>query len=281
MSSEVQIYTPEKSLKLRGILSVLKEFFGDLADAYFTSGYSVLSAYYEIKSRYETSVLGPLWMVLSNIIFISVISLIYSSAFGIQLSDYVPFLTAGYLLWMLMVNIIQDGSVTFIWYGHLLKNNKISPLVIYSRLFSRAVIIFAHNIPVIFLIVLYYKGFVFNIPELLFGLTLFVTCTFFMGLAISIMACRFRDIAFVLPSIFQVLILMMPILWKPEMITGRKTILLEVNVIYQLLEIVRAPILGVFVPLHYYINCLALLVVSFLLSAYLYVGSKNKLVLWS
>lgn len=281
MSVTTQNYIPEQSLKNRNILSILAEFLRDIRSAFTSSDYAALSAYYEIKARYATSVLGPLWMVMSNVIFIGVISIIYSSAFAIEIGNYIPFLASGYLLWLLLVGVLQDGSATFLWYGSLLRNNKISPLLIYGRIFSRAVIIFAHNIPVIFAVVLYYKGPVINIPQLILGFSIYLTCSFFMGLAISILACRFRDVLYVLPSVFQVLLLMMPILWKPDMISGRKALLLEVNVIYQLLEIVRAPILGEMAPEHYYINCLIMTVVAFIFSAYLYVGSKNKIVLWS
>jgi ABC-2 type transport system permease protein len=281
MRGDVRVDSRQNIIARSVFFAFIAEFVRDLLEAYSYANYSILSAYYEIKARYATSILGPLWIVLSNSIFIAAISLLYSSIFQIQIEDYVPFLAAGYLLWTLMVSIFLDGSSTFIVHGPMLRDNKISPLIVYCRIYFRSLIIFAHNLPVIIAVVLYYRGFVFDIPMLFLGALLFLTCSFFIGLALSIMSCRFRDIHYVMPSVFQVLILMMPILWKADMITGRKMILIEVNIFYQLLEIVRAPLLGYAAPAYYYVGCAVLLVLSFILSAYMYVNSKHKLVLWS
>lgn len=266
---------------IKGWISSIADFCKDLHEAYQYSNFSFLSAYYEIKSRYASSYLGPMWIVLSNVIFIGFISLLYSSIFNMALDDYIPYLTAGYLLWTFMVAIFLEGSGTFVIYGQTLKDYKISPLVLYCRMFYRNVIIFAHNLPIIFAVVLYFKGFVIDVPMFLFGMMFNLVCIFLIGIAISIVSCRFRDIYYVMPSIFQVLILMMPILWKPEMLVGRKILLVEVNFIYQLLEIVRSPLLGQVAPAHFYLNSLVLLAFLFVMTAVMYERSKSKIVFWT
>jgi lipopolysaccharide transport system permease protein len=280
MTSSVAVDKKDRSSTEKGVLFCLSEFFKDLKSAYQLSRFSLLSAYYEIKARYTSSYLGPIWIVLSNVIFIGFISLLYSSIFNIVLDDYIPYLTTGYLVWILMVTVFLDGSSAFISYGQMLRDYKISPLVLYCRTFFRTVIIFAHSLPLIFFVVAFFKGFIFDIPLFLLGMTINLAGIFLMGLVFAIMSVRFRDINYVLPSVFQVLILMMPILWRPEMLTGKKVILVEANFIYQLLELVRAPLLGTAAPFHFYVNCLVLLAVSYLFAAVMYVRTKNKIVLW-
>ncbi len=264
-----------------GLVAAVLEFIRDLKDATLFVNYSFLSAYYEIKANYKASYLGPIWIVLSNIVFISFISLLYSSIFNIELSEYVPYFTTGYLFWTFMVTVYLYGSSTFILNASSLKDYKINPLVIFFGMFFRALIIFAHNLPIILLSIFYFKGFVSNIPMFALGLSINVLCIFFMSLCISIFSCRFRDIYYLLPTIFQILILLMPILWKADMLVGRKVVLIEVNVLYQLFELVRAPLLGNVVPTHYYLNSVILLLASFLFAAVYYVRNKNKIVFWS
>jgi ABC-type polysaccharide/polyol phosphate export permease len=280
MTSEISVES-QKNTDGQRIVSCLLEFFKDLHEAYVYSNFSALSSYYEIKARYATSYLGPLWIVLSNVIFIGFISVLYSSIFNMPLDEYIPYLATGYLLWTLMVSVFLEGGATFLSYGQMLKDYKISPLVIYCRVFLRAVIVLAHNLPVIFAVVFYFKGFVFDLPLFFLGMLINLSCIFFMGLANAILSCRFRDIYYVMPSIFQVLILLTPILWKADMLVGRKAILLDVNLLYQLLELVRAPLLGGAAPGYFYVNCTILLVISFIVTAFLYVRSKNKIVFWT
>lgn len=280
MTMPIQVYTQE-SLKGRSPFSVISEFLGDLRETFKYGAYSVLSAYYEIKSRYAVSKLGPLWLVLTNMIFIGLIGASYSSAFGVDTSEYVPFLATGYLIWTMMVAFFLQASEDFqTRVAHIMRDNKVSPLLSYVRVFFRALIIFAHNVPFMFMVIFYYKGFVVDVPMLILGFTLFLANCFFLGLICIMLSSRFRDIYYAMPSIFQILILMMPILWMPNMITGRKTVLLEINLLYQLLEIVRAPLLGMAVPTHYFVNCSVLLVISFVTCAYFYTYAKNRLVLW-
>src|SRR3990167_8890673 len=112
MTMPIQVYTQE-SLKGRSPFSVISEFLGDLRETFKYGAYSVLSAYYEIKSRYAVSKLGPLWLVLTNMIFIGLIGASYSSAFGVDTSEYVPFLATGYLIWTMMVAFFLQASEDF------------------------------------------------------------------------------------------------------------------------------------------------------------------------
>jgi len=281
MSSASKISLKNFANSNLGLVASVLEFMKDLVDATLFLKYSYLSAYYGIKANYKASYLGPIWIVLSNVVFISFISLLYSSIFNIDLNEYIPYFATGYLLWTFMVTVFLYGSSSFILNASSLKDYKINPLVIFFGDFFRALIVFAHNLPIILLAIFYFKGFVCNIPMFMLGLCINLLSIFFMTLSLSLFSCRFRDIYYLLPTIFQILILLMPILWKADMLVGRKVVLLEVNVLYQLFELVRAPLLGNMAPTHYYINSVILLLASFLFAAVYYVRNKNKIVFWS
>lgn len=281
MQESIVIDTKAAPKGISFIFYAVREFIDDLIAGYHASSYSLLAAFYEIKSRYKASYLGPFWISLSNIIFIGFISLLYSKIFNIDIVEYVPYLTAGYLLWLLFMGVLLEGSGTYTTLGGVLKDYNISPLTMYLRVYYRALYVFAHNIPLMFLAVIYFQGWVINLPLMLVGLSFALVGLFFLGLCFAILACRFRDIYYVLPSVFQVLILIMPILWKPDMLKGRKALLLDLNILYQLLELVRAPMLGIAVPFQYYINCAAFIAVLFVVTAVSYTYTKRKIVFWS
>ena len=55
---------------------------------------------------------------------------------------------------------------------------------------------------------------------------------------------RFRDIPRILASLAQILFLVTPIIWTPDLL-GPQSYLAQANPFFHLIEIVRAPLLGV------------------------------------
>jgi ABC-type polysaccharide/polyol phosphate export permease len=53
--------------------------------------------FWEVKQRYQRSVLGPWWITISMLIFIVVMGVIYSRLFHQDVTEYLPFFTAGFL----------------------------------------------------------------------------------------------------------------------------------------------------------------------------------------
>jgi ABC-type polysaccharide/polyol phosphate export permease len=56
--------------------------------------YYFLSSY-DVASRFRSSRLGVLWLVIQQLMFALGISLVWSNVFAIDIYDFVPFLTLG------------------------------------------------------------------------------------------------------------------------------------------------------------------------------------------
>src|SRR6202051_1205821 len=52
----------------------------------------------DIRQRYRRSVLGPFWITLSTGIFILLLGVIYSRLFKMDVANYLPFLTVGFVV---------------------------------------------------------------------------------------------------------------------------------------------------------------------------------------
>jgi ABC-2 type transport system permease protein/lipopolysaccharide transport system permease protein len=75
------------------------------------------------------------------------------------------------------------------------------------------------------------------------GLAVILYTGFWLGLVLAALCARFRDIPQVVSSMVQVVFFMTPIMWKPELLSGRPAFVKE-NPFYHFIELLRAPLLG-------------------------------------
>ena len=108
----------------------------------------------------------------------------------------------------------------------------------------RNFLLFLHNLVVFFVIVVAVRSVTpvhwMVIPGLIMT---YVTVTFYSALA-AMIAARFRDIRFIFPYFAQLLFFVTPIFWRPELIKGPKRLIAELNPLYHLVQLTRAPLLG-------------------------------------
>src|SRR5215470_3515765 len=65
----------------------------------------------DIKMRYRGSLLGPFWLTISMVIMIAAIGLIYAR---MEITQYLPFLTVGLVIWNFVSTVITEGRQTFL-----------------------------------------------------------------------------------------------------------------------------------------------------------------------
>src|SRR5476649_1794891 len=75
----------------------------------------------EVKQRYRRSVIGPWWISLSMLIFISVMGVVFSRLFHQSSNEYIPFFTAGYLFWTFISSSINEAAEIFKSNGAFIK----------------------------------------------------------------------------------------------------------------------------------------------------------------
>ena len=72
---------------------------------------------------------------------------------------------------------------------------------------------------------------------------LFADVVHSMEIAAALDIARFRDIMPIVNSLMQIAFFLSPVIWKPEQL-GERAVWLPLNPFYDMLEIVRAPLLG-------------------------------------
>ncbi len=113
----------------------------------------------EIRQRYRRSTVGQLWFTLSMAAMIAGIGLVYSVIFDKPVSDYVPFLGVGLIVWNLLSGLINDLATCFISAETHLRSYPSPRSTIIYRTIARDFLVSAHNfliVPVLLIL--------FNIP---------------------------------------------------------------------------------------------------------------------
>jgi ABC-type polysaccharide/polyol phosphate export permease len=198
----------------------------------------------DILQRYRRSVLGPLWITMSMAVLITALGMLYAVLFELDLTDYLPFLAIGFILWGLVAGMITEGCTVFIDAEGVIKQLSVPISVHVYRIVWRNLLIFAHNVVVFFVVAV-----IFSVPMgwsaflALFGLAILLANGLWLGLLLGLLCTRFRDATPIVASIMQLSFFLTPIIWKPEMLPDR-AIFLMINPFYHAIELVRAPLLG-------------------------------------
>lgn len=202
-------------------------------------------ALFDVRQRYRRSTLGPLWITLSTAIMVASLGFLWSSLFKTPIHEFMPYFAAGLILWNFISAQINEACSTFTQFEGYIKQINL-PLPLYVlRVWSRNIILFAHNLIVFFGV---WAFFCFewtpNLLMALLGFTLLSVSLFFISIPIAILCTRFRDISPIVQSLIQILYFFTPVMWQPKILPDQYKWVAEYNPLHHLFEIVRAPLLG-------------------------------------
>ncbi len=200
----------------------------------------------DIRQRYRRSVLGPFWLTLSMGVMIGTIGVVFSQILSASIDQFIPFLSAGLILWGTISTTITEACTAFIFSEGVIKQLPLPLSVHMFRMIWRNIIILGHNIvilPLVFLAV--GKPFsliaVVSIPGFILAAINLGWISFLLG----IICTRYRDFPQIVGSLLQIVFYLTPIIWMPDLLPQRASLyLLDSNPAYHMLEIIRAPLLG-------------------------------------
>jgi len=226
----------------------------------------------DIKQRYRRSVLGPFWITIATGVTAIAMGGLYSKLFHLELSEHLPYVTLGLIIWNLINAAILEGADVFVANEGLIKQLPTPLSVHVYRLVWRQMILFAHNI-VIFVVI----AFIFPKPwswadlTVIPALGLIVLNCVWVWLCFGILSTRYRDISPLLFSLVQLLFFMTPIIWNESTLrqqgAGSYARIVELNPLLHYLDIVRAPLLGADQELRHWVVVLVLTVVGWIFAA--------------
>jgi lipopolysaccharide transport system permease protein len=234
----------------------------------------------DIQQRYRGSILGPFWITLSMIIFVLALSIVYSRLFHQDVKSFLPFLTAGMLIWTFISTVLIESADVFVNAKSLIDNIKLPYLVFMLRLIWRNNIIFFHNLVVFIAIALIlHTKISFNSLFFFPGFFLVSLLMTSVGLVIALIGTRFRDIPPVITSLVMVVFFVSPVTWRADMI-GTHSLIIKLNPVYYIMDLARAPLLGEQPQLTSWGVCLFLTIICFGISFSLFSKYRSRIPFW-
>jgi ABC-2 type transport system permease protein len=224
-------------LKLESILS-------SITAAFQARAVWLWLAQQDIRARYRGSLLGPIWLVF-NLASVTVgLSIVYGAVFSLPLASYIPYLSAGFLVWWFISGTLNDSCQAFIDNHRLIRNQPL-PLAVYVfRVIARNGLLFAHNFLVFLVAALIFRVVPTMNTLLVFPGTLLLLCIILsMSIILSILCVRFRDVPHVVSNVLQLIMLITPIVFMKDQLQSR-AVLADWNPFYHMLEVIRQPLLG-------------------------------------
>ena len=235
---------------------------------------------HDLRQRYRRSMLGPFWITLSMGIMIAALGLLYGKIFRLDLKDYLPYLSCGFIIWAFISGLILDGCKSFIDSSRMIRQMAV-PLstYVFQAVWINLLVLF-HNIWIYFIIALIFgvnPGWqvLLILPAIAILSLNGVALAIFFGL----LSARFRDIPLIVASVIQVMFFITPVIWKPDMLQGR-ALVLDLNPFYHMVEIFRGPLLGYLPSMENWIAALFFTLASWALALSFYAIYRWRIAYW-
>jgi lipopolysaccharide transport system permease protein len=235
----------------------------------------------DIRLRYRGSMLGPFWLTISTGVMVAALGGLYSTLFKLDLREYLPFLALSQVLWGFLAAVVSESCSVFTEAEGVIRSQRMPFFVFSLRALIRNVIALGHNIVVIVVVFVIF-GMVPDLSGLMAlpGLVLWGIDALALTLILGAFCARFRDIQPIVNSIMQIAFFVTPVIWKPSQLGPNSIANLAFNPFYDLLEIVRGPILGTGVTATTWIGALFYSMVVCAISWAFFVRARGRVTFW-
>jgi lipopolysaccharide transport system permease protein len=235
----------------------------------------------DIRLRYRGSMLGPFWLTISTGVMVGALGVLYSTLFKLDLREYLPFLALSQVLWGFLAALVSEACTVFTDAEGVIRSVRMPFFVFSLRALIRNAIALGHNIVVIVVVFAIFSmwpgvGALMALP----GLLLWGVDALALTLILGAFCARFRDIQPIVNSVMQIAFFITPVIWKPNQLGAASIDRLAFNPFFDLLEIVRGPILGSVVADTTWIGALVYSMALCAVSWAFFVRARGRVTVW-
>jgi ABC-type polysaccharide/polyol phosphate export permease len=208
---------------------------------------------------------------------------LWAALFHQATSRYLPYLTAGIIVWQLLASCMMEGSSAFSSSAGLLTTMRVPKTLLIVTMVWRNIIVFFHNLLIFLLVMLIWRiPVTWATPLFVPGLLLVALNGCWIAIVLAIVGTRFRDIPQFLGGLVSIMMFLTPIMWSRDALTRGVAIgyIIDLNPLYHLVEIVRSPLLGQAPELVSWLVSVALLPIGFGLALYLFGRFRQRVTYW-
>jgi lipopolysaccharide transport system permease protein len=205
----------------------------------------------DIKVRYKQTLLGAAWVIIQPLCTMLIVTLIFHRIGGLDAGTlpYPLFAYAGLLLWTFFANAIGNST------GSLVQNTSLITKVYFPRMFVPAaataaglVDLAVASVILVGLMLYYHVALTWSVLLLPVFVALLVLCALAVGLLISALTVKYRDLRHVVPFMMQFWLFASPIIYPATKVQGRWHWVLAANPVTGIVEGFRAALSGQALP---------------------------------
>lgn len=198
----------------------------------------------QTASRFQRSVLGPFWMACNLLVIAFALAFVVSLLMGVDMSKSYPQVVAGLLAWSLVGTTIAEAQAIFLYNAGLMQSQRL-PLTFYVFLHAqKAATNFLFQLIAFWAVMLVMRKFVMPHWTLIPAVALMLLVVCFQGFIIAIPSTRFRDVAYMMSYVVQLLFYVTPVFWTVDHLSARARRTVELNPLTHQVDLLRAPLLG-------------------------------------
>lgn len=200
----------------------------------------------DVATRYRRSRIGAFWLTINMAVMVAAIGMVFGTLFQQPLTEFLPYLATGLVVWGLISTSINEGCTAFADQGGIILQVRLPLFVHVARVLWRNLIIFGHNLLIVPFVFLLFGRPVSAVALLAVpGLLLLSLNLLWVMLSVAVLCARFRDISLIVQNAVQVLFFLTPIMWNASIMSERVgATAIYFNPFYSLLSLVRLPLLG-------------------------------------
>jgi lipopolysaccharide transport system permease protein len=208
----------------------------------------------DIKVLYAQTILGFAWAIIQPLIQITIFTMVFGRFARVPTEGipYILFCSVGIVPWTYMSHSMTASSQSLVA-GHALLDKIYFPRLIFPITPILAKLVdFSISMLIVFGIMVYYQVIpTWQICILPFLILYMVCISAGIGMWLSSMAIRFRDVKYAMPFVIQMLMYSAPIVYSASTIPEKYRILYSLNPIVGVIEGFRSCMLGTPIPWQY------------------------------
>ena len=236
----------------------------------------------DFVTRYRRSVLGVLWSLLNPLATMTVLSMVFSLLFGVQIPFFAVYVLSGLVLFNFFGEATSGAMGSIMGNASIIKKVYVPKYIFpVSKVVSSLVnLVFAF---IAFLIVVWATGAPFHWTLILFPIPVLYTFMFSLGVGmlLSAMAVFFRDMTHLWGIVTHLLFFLTPLMYHVEILPERVFQLIHLNPMFHYVTFFRSLALdGVIPGLWTNMICLGFALLALCLGLYATMAKQDRYILY-
>lgn len=234
-----------------------------------------------LRKRFSRTLVGQLWLTLSNAMFLIPYGLLFSLVFNAPVQETLPYIAVSLTLWRYMSGIVTGSTNCLLSDANYFKNQPLPySIPILSRIYQDSVVLIYEGVVVIAILFYFGKMFEIKVFEFLLVVFLFLFSAVWVGYLLAIVCTRFRDMSQFIASLVRAAFLLTPIIWSVEMIPEEYQLWLFLNPFTVAIILMRGPLLGESFETSLFLVTAATSLLGFVVTLTILGNIRHRIIFW-